>query len=98
MVADPVAATLAEISDDVTMAAAALVNNRLAPSAKKTAADELAHWAPRLLAAVEAVLKHHRPVEHSRYHTIVCGICREIWPCGEVQAISRELLSEEGER
>lgn len=50
---------------------------------------------PRLLAAVEAVLKHHEPVDDGRWHTIVCGRCRETWPCGEVQAISAALLGKE---
>jgi hypothetical protein len=58
---DHLAACLAEVSEDVRLAAAAVANERLAPSARREAARELAHWAPRLVAAVEAVLARHQP-------------------------------------
>jgi hypothetical protein len=54
-------APLIEIREDVLLAAAAVGNPRLAPSGRREAAAELAHWAPRLLAAVEAVLELHQP-------------------------------------
>ena len=59
---------------------------------------------PRLLAAIEAVLKRHRPVK--RGLSTVCSTCvhrvgngvrydRSSWPCPEVEAITRELTGKE---
>lgn len=45
---------------------------------------------PRLVAALEAVLKLHRPVKN-RLNAIVCRNDRYPWPCPEVTAITREI-------
>jgi len=123
------AAAFPEIREDVVLAAAVVANNRLAPSAQRKAAAELAHWAPRLLAAVEAVLDLHQPgpvvvlgalcKEHEAYRhfsitgaeaeraracpdceAIICASCtcghHDFERCAHRQAITTELLGEEG--
>jgi hypothetical protein len=62
------------------------------------AQDRLAERVPRLLAALDEVLKlHHRipprPVSQRNFDS--CRICRNYrWPCPTIQAISRALLGE----
>ena len=54
-----------------------------------------ARFAPRLLAALEVALALHKPTNHGD-----CWSCldafgeRELFPCGEYQAISAALLGE----
>jgi hypothetical protein len=52
---------------------------------------------PRLVAAVEAVLRDHEPrtpIPPNRHYRI-CRACSRIWPCATVQDVTRELLGEE---
>jgi hypothetical protein len=50
----------------------------------------------RLLAAVEAVLKEHQPVDRGEGLEPTCGTChRGFWPCSTVQAITAALAGEE---
>jgi hypothetical protein len=47
---------------------------------------------PRLLAAVEAVLKEHQPVNRGEGLEPICGTChRGFWPCSTYEAITRKL-------
>jgi hypothetical protein len=50
-----------------------------------------------VVAAVEAALERHQPVRLKGSQATVCGRCRETWPCGEVQAITAELLGKEND-
>jgi hypothetical protein len=106
---DPVAAGLgariAEVSEDVTLAAAAVANERLAPSARREAARELAHWAPRLLGAVEAVLKliadwevHAQEIDDGTGMTLTSVRAMKLRGCADQlrEVITRELLAKEG--
>jgi hypothetical protein len=46
---------------------------------------------PRLLAAVEAVLKEHQPVNRGEGLEPICSTChRGFWPCPTYEAITRE--------
>ena len=46
-------------------------------------ADLVVSDVPRLLAAVDATLRHHRPIPSVRY----CETCAKPWPCPEVADI-----------
>lgn len=69
-------------------------------------AIESAGDVPRLLAALDEVLKLHQPVGRGRVMNCCEGCeavngefhedCCHEWPCPTVQAISRALLGEEG--
>jgi hypothetical protein len=50
---------------------------------------------PRLLAAVEAALKHHERIERHPDLSPVCGCSRVTWPCPEVAAITAALTGQE---
>lgn len=77
--------------------ALAEIGERYAHGAKKTATGRdvcaSADDVPRLVAAIEAVLKQHQPIDS--YGTLVCDKCsfafRTPWPCGEVDAITTAL-------
>jgi hypothetical protein len=49
-----------------------------------------------LLAAVEAVLKEHQPVDRGGGLKPICGTChRGFWPCPTYQAIAAALAAQE---
>lgn len=82
---DQVAAYLTEVRERI--AAAEPVLRRGADwAAAKSATD-----VPRLLAAVERLLKIHVTDERA----LLCAGCADVWPCQDYRAISAALLGEE---
>jgi hypothetical protein len=89
-------------SDDVTAALAAIRERaahadralKFGGSFRVTARSQAD--VPRLVAAVEAVLKEHQPVNRGEGLEPICSTChRGFWPCPTVQAITAALSGEE---
>jgi hypothetical protein len=65
----------------------------MAPAVVRQLAE---HDVPRLVAAVEAVLKEHQPVNRGDDLEPICGTChRGFWPCPTYRAITAALTGEE---
>ena len=91
---DPLAAELAAIRErterPVPNATSLPITHRGVRTLMESCAD-----VPRLLAAVEAVLRDHEPrtrIPPNRHYSI-CRACSRIWPCATVQDITSKLLS-----
>lgn len=57
--------------------------------------DAVVQDIPSLLAAVEAALKQHQPIERRKGWPPTCSFDNHRWPCAEIEAITAALTGEE---
>ena len=92
MTDDRVASTLAKIRAEA-LGSIAYAGDHTCPDADASCS---AHHALRLLAAVEAALKEHQPVDRGGGLESICGTChRGFWPCPTYRAITAALTGTE---
>jgi hypothetical protein len=87
---DDLTATLAGIRDEA-QSSIAYADDHACPDIGNSCS---AHHALLLLAAVDAVLKEHRP---DLGETSFCQECGHSWPCMTVRVITRKLTGEAGD-